>query len=413
MALHEVEDLIGLMSNSNQNKTLCSADCKYDRKEKFEDKKLDLVKCSYCTQPYHVDYADLNTGSFNDVWPCYTCRLVPSQVNSMQIVMKSIVTTLQKSIDTSSKTLDFITKKCESLENENKGLHERIDILNKQLQQKSTHCCMANNETPKLLLGDSLIKDVDESKLHGTEVVSLQGAKVSDILQGLNQKEGPYQQIYICAGTNDCATCEFDGEKVTKTYKDLIEVATKKVPSVNNVTISSIPPRCDDSEAQGRIEVINANLSSLATDTGAVFVNHDCTFKLQDGTPNDGYLVNDGPLLTTKGTNKVINNLKIPSKASANGNVCKSKSSRATNNPSVQVMTNDHKWQVVRNRKQSQSSRSRQERRNDESATQAARCWNCYETNHVARACRFSSPVTCYGCGESGHKRKFCTFTAK
>ena len=57
-----------------------------------------------------------------------------------------------------------------------------------------------------------------------------------------------------------------------------------------NVTISSIPPRSDDAVAQEHIEIVNANLNAIATEKGAKFINQDETFKLRDGTPNDGYL---------------------------------------------------------------------------------------------------------------------------
>ena len=125
MALHEMNGQSGSnIPGSKQNKALCSADCKHDRKEKKGNKKLDLIQCSYCKSSFHVDCIDLSKDTFNDVWPCFTCRLVPSQVHSMHQAMDSIVCTLQKSIETSSKTIDFITRKCESLESENKDLRQ-------------------------------------------------------------------------------------------------------------------------------------------------------------------------------------------------------------------------------------------------------------------------------------------------
>ena len=363
---------------------------------------------------------DLSKDTFNDVWPCFTCRLVPSQVHSMHQAMDSIVCTLQKSIETSSKTIDFITRKCESLESENKDLRQQIDALTKQLQQKVSPCNRGSTaDTTRLLLGDSLIKDVDESKLLRTDVLCLSGAKVKDVLRGLDRKKGPYEHIYICAGTNDCASEEFDGEAVTKAYKDLVTAATTKVTSAEHVTISSIPPRCDDMEAQDRIEAINANLNALAVDTGTLFVNHDATFKLQDGTPNDGYLVNDGPHLTFKGTNKLCTNLKVPCKPAVKGNVCKSKTT--VEKKSIGHHNDNDQWHEVKKRQRYPSSNihrngrhsSSVNGRHSSSVNTGARCWNCYESNHVARACRFSSPISCYSCGQSGHKSKFCSYVSQ
>ena len=414
MALHEMNGQSGSnIPGSKQNKALCSADCKHDRKEKKGNKKLDLIQCSYCKSSFHVDCIDLSKDTFNDVWPCFTCRLVPSQVHSMHQAMDSIVSTLQKSIETSSKTIDFMTRKCESLESENKDLRHQIDVLTKQVQQKVSPCCREGAaDTTRLLLGDSLIKDVDESKLLKTDVVCLPGAKLKDVLRGLNRKEGPFEHIYICAGTNDCASEEFDGETVTKAYKDLVTAATIKVPSAQNVTISSIPPRCDDVEAQDRIEAINANLNALAADTGALFVNHDATFKLRDGTPNDGYLVNDGPHLTFKGTNKLCKNLEVPSKPAVKGNVCKNKTT-VEKKSSAHHNNADYQWREVKKRQRYPTSNSHQSSRHSDSNNTGARCWNCYESNHVARACRFKSPISCHSCGQLGHKSKFCSYASQ
>lgn len=40
---------------------------------------------------------------------------------------------------------------------------------------------------------------------------------------------------------------------------------------------------------------------------------------------------------------------------------------------------------------------------------QFGNCWNCGESNHARRNCRFSYPVECYNCNRSGHKMKFCS----
>ncbi len=37
------------------------------------------------------------------------------------------------------------------------------------------------------------------------------------------------------------------------------------------------------------------------------------------------------------------------------------------------------------------------------------RCYNCYETNHLSRTCKFVGPVECYKCHMYGHKAKHHT----
>ena len=35
-------------------------------------------------------------------------------------------------------------------------------------------------------------------------------------------------------------------------------------------------------------------------------------------------------------------------------------------------------------------------------------CWNCGETNHLRKGCRYTAPLKCYLCRYSGHKQKQC-----
>ena len=403
--------------NANQGDLgICFVDCKHERKEKKEDDIIPCLQCSHCGHWYHFDCINLAKDDYNGIWPSYSCRKVPRFVVEMKQSIDTIISTLQKAVESSSEAIKLITKKCESLENENKDLRSQINVLGKQLQQKFTPCCSEQSNKPSLLVGDSLLRDVESSRLHKTDVTSLPSAKVKDVLQYLKNDKGTYQHIYICAGTNDCSSPDFDGENVTKTYQDLVATAKERVVNVENITISSIPPRTDDDEAQKRIEIINANLSTIATDAGTQFVNQDNTFKLHNGTPNDGYLVSDGKHLSFKGTNKLCLNMKIPLNSNANGDVCKRKNQRtlnkaSSNETSERKENSDQSWQVVRNRKR-WSPRKTQSNSQRQSSTResTARCWNCSETNHMASQCKFGGPIRCHTCGASGHKSKFCTW---
>ena len=99
-------------------------------------------------------------------------------------------------------------------------------------------------------------------------------------------------------------------ESVTK-VNHLVKVA--KQFSQEPVLLSSICPQTDNSSYQDEVESINAALSSIET-PGFKFVNNDQTFRLQDGSINDGYLYADGLHLSLSGTEQA-RNLKIGSYA--------------------------------------------------------------------------------------------------
>ena len=390
---------------------LCHELCKHERKEKKNNKIIERLQCSHCGKWFHFDCINLKKSEYHGVWPCDSCCLVPNHVIQMKQTIDLMMSTLQNSILTSDKALESITKKCDTLEKDNKELKSQIEKLTK-LFQNSQPCVCAADQNPSLVIGDLLLKDVDENKLQNSTVTSLPDGKTSDILQKLRNTTNSYQHIYICAGTNDCSAVDFNGENITKTYKDIVTTAKEKVSNPSNITISSIPPRSDDTVAQEHIEIINANLSAIATENGVHFVNQDDTFKLRDGTPNDGYLVADGPKLSVKGTNKLCANLKIPVKSKTSRNVCRTNNSKHAERNSFKTNDNppdndSQTWQVVQRRRQ------RPSKRNDTyQQSSSSRCWNCYENNHVSRNCRFSSPIRCHTCGILGHKSKFCSYSS-
>ena len=158
------------------------------------------------------------------------------------------------------------------------------------------------------MIGDSIIRDVDEHKLVTASAQSISGATIKDISNKISGDENRYKNIVICAGTNDC-TREINIDETAEQFSELLQVATEKVASVGNVTISSIPPRTANVERQQRVEELNTLLQDMTTKAGANFVSNDKSFRLADGQPNDGYLHNDGVHLNNRGTARMIRNL--------------------------------------------------------------------------------------------------------
>ena len=93
-------------------------------------------------------------------------------------------------------TKQYETKdaECTCLRNENIKLKAQLaDLTAKHYAQK-----------PDLVIGDSLLRGINQTKLARTHVTSLPGAKIKDVASNLARTEYKYNSIVICAGTNDC-----------------------------------------------------------------------------------------------------------------------------------------------------------------------------------------------------------------
>ena len=76
--------------------------------------------------------------------------------------------------------------------------------------------------------------------------------------------------------------------------------------------ISSICPRTNNPDTQSRIDAVNKRLKESRSLSDFAFIDNENIFRLQDGSINDGYLLNDGVQLTSRGSEKLATNLGVP-----------------------------------------------------------------------------------------------------
>ena len=107
-----------------------------------------MIQCSVCAEWFHTECVGLKKDATVGIWPCPSCRQIPKQ---------------------SKRSWEFYTAK------------------------------------PTLLIGDSLIRNVDENKLDNTIVRSMSGATIGDVHDELSIDDKLYKKIFVCAGTNDCS----------------------------------------------------------------------------------------------------------------------------------------------------------------------------------------------------------------
>ena len=379
--------------------------CKHERKPKKGNKSLNCIQCTVCFNWYHDDCVGVGKNELVGAWPCPPCRMVPSYVKQMFAMVSSLTATvndLKVVCETSADQLIKLKREYEDMRTENDDLKRQIEELTRKIKEKEKEVFTEGN-CCHLVIGDSLLRSVDESKLQNTTVQCLQGAEVSDVLQRLNENDDFFMDVTVCVGTNDCSNDgNFTAVAVTDTYRQLIDVASKKVQDISKVKVVSIPPRGDDPSKQERVASLNASLCNLAQETGAKFINNDPVFTLQDGTPNDGYMCRDNLHLNVNGTNRLAKNMGLLVKEQFKGNVCKDNG--------VQIKPRND-WAKVAQRPvlTQRSTQGRYNQHHQSTNGQIKRkCWNCGETNHNSYNCRHGHPIKCNQCHSLGHKAKFC-----
>ena len=161
------------------------------------------------------------------------------------------------------------------------------------------------------VLGSSIIRDVDQNKLVATKCICIPGGHIKDIQGKVDQfpAGNTLCRAVLVVGGNDC-----DGRQDTPIsdilaqYKDQIEGAKSIATSV---TVSSVCPRRKSTELNECIDTLNAGLQGLCDDLQVEYVDHSHSFKLQDGTFNEGFILPDGVHLTRAATNKLVSNLRL------------------------------------------------------------------------------------------------------
>ena len=353
-----------------------------------------------------------NNDSPPSFWCCPKCRQMPGNVETLLAKVCIVVDKMEeinRSHEESIRLFENVKQECEALRNENRSLKKNLNELSEKLD------AAANIDVPSLLIGDSLIKEVDETKLIDTQVKSIPGAKASDILKKFDEiDEDRFREVFICTGTNDCSDNDSKVEDVASVIKDIVSKAKSRVSDPKNIKISSVPPRSDSNMSQEKVERLNASIVTIAEDSGITYVDNDRTFKLADGTPNDGYLQADGIHLTNKGINRLARNMKLKLLSNV-ANVCKAhtirnKSGNKTSAPKSDDNSDNNNWNLVQRRSRSSRQRLSPKRGNKMNQENSASCWFCGETNHVSRNCRHGQEIKCHRCGGAGHKEKVCVW---
>ncbi len=381
----------------NPGPTMCTPDCKHNRQSKGE-----MIRCCACACWFHEDCMGITSDEETGVWPCPECRLTGVRLKSLMGTVEDL-----------SNLVGKLSSSIEKLDRERKDdvakLYKQIETLTKENAELSNKIA---NSTPTLpdersrpksiVVGDSLVKDLDEKKLVDTDVDYQRDARVLDVIGKIKNLPTGYSHIALVVGGNDCdGEARPSGTDIVSSYGRLVDVAKQKA---RDVTVSSILPRIRSEDTRERIQAVNAGLVVLCREKGVTFANNDPYFVFADGSVNEGYIEEDGVHLTRSGLNKLAMTMNLKPKNLAKGVYGKSTVGTCDGGQWETPRQDRGHGDLHRQGQTRHQQTSSHLRRNDD-----IRCYYCYERGHVKGNCRHGREVRCNSCGRLGHKMKFCS----
>ncbi len=376
----------------NPGPAVCTPECKHKGLPKG-----DMIRCCSCAICFHESCVEITSEEERGIWPCPECRLTGALVKSV----KSAVEDLAELV---GKLNEQIEKLDQERRNDVENLSAQIENLtqvNAALSNKianSTPAVPDKRQHPKtIVLGDSLVKDLDKEKLVDTDVQYQRDARIVDVIGKINTLSGDYSHIALVVGGNDCdGEARPSGTDIVSSYGRLVDVAKQKA---REVTVSSIPPRTRSKDTREKIQAVNAGPVALCREKEVKFVNKDPFFVFEDGSVNEGYIEPDGIHLTRSGLNK----MDLKPKDATTGVYGKSDVGTRVDGVRASTRQDSRESDSQRQGLARHHQTSNHSRRKDDT-----RCYYCYERGHVKGNCRHGREVRCNGCRRLGHKMKFC-----
>ena len=226
------------------------------------------------------------------VWPCPDCRHLAREVKSAKEDIQKLVTAINDLKNVLRiQSEHYQTEKLNqnmtitSIEKDNATLLTKNSELEDRLRGSSRNSQESSNESASktLIIGTSLLRNLDEGKLDQSEVRSLSGAKMRDIateLEAMASDGLHYGRVVILAGGNDAAQPveSLDLESTMTAFNDAV-VAAKKLS--NDVAVTEIPPRFKPPHAKDNISALNANIVAAASELSIEYVSNQNYFLLQ------------------------------------------------------------------------------------------------------------------------------------
>jgi hypothetical protein len=387
---HDNDDMV-------KSSIFCISDCKLSHRK-------NMIRCMHCMLWCHLRCVG-EPNSYQGVWSCFECRVNSKQNSALSGMVAELLTQVRDlnitvadiRNDTSllKSELKSTNENLSKLKSENSSL--KAEILSLRAKQTAAAPVTTNNITTDLLIGSSVIRNVDADSANELQINCLPGLKFKGVhdkiteLISLNRK---YDTVHIIAGTSDSKLSDSSPQTIANDAKEAVETALKLA---NNVQLSSILPRLDDETASQKAETANVYLKELCEQNEKVtFCNLSGSFVLADGNVNDALLMPDGVHPNYNGTQKIIANMKLPAKVRRF-----QPRQQPEFNRRIPPLLSSGNYQGANQWMQRQSQYRRQPWNQPD-------CKNCLENGHDTYQCPRTARLMCYNCRSIGHKQQHC-----
>ena len=295
------------------------------------------VRCTLCNIWHHNDC--VNEPLSGLVWTCPKCSTIAPLIAKLQddvaLIKETNITKIrevQELKDNQAQMMELLKKISTQLDNESQlrmkaeqelaGARSQLTELNKQLADQQIRSNELKNAPPtdpsqltpsapplppSLLLGTSLLRNVDPKKVKNWDIIAKGGAKIEDLQKAIEAipDDKTYEKVVIVAGSIDIE--DKSEHDVILNYQSLAVSASLRS---QNVVISSILPRTDK-DLGIKTKSINDKLNEMCNKDGFTFVNNDSSFLLMNGKVNEANLTKDGLHLTKRGVDHLLTNLEV------------------------------------------------------------------------------------------------------
>lgn len=264
------------------------------------------------------------------IWTCFECRQLMPCIKALQ----REIGTLKENQGQMMDMLQKITKNFEAEERQRIKAEEELAAVKSQLsdlakltnerlcthERTTTTSIVSHHQAPptapplrNLLLGTSLLRNVDQAKLDNWEIKAKSGATIDEIHKELIDipESQTYNEIVMV-----CGSIDIESKEAAATIQDYQALITSASMISKKITISSILPRTDKTLSE-KAKVVNGMLKDLCTKEGYDFVENDPSFHLMNGEVNDAFLTHDGLHLTKRGVDSLLRNCRVLQHGSA------------------------------------------------------------------------------------------------
>ena len=262
--------------------------------------------CIICRRTYHYTCAGAKSRS---VFTCPICVSAVTNIDRLSKIADDLEKSYSLKYDELKKELDKKAAQCSENEKEIAALKKEVADLKSQTGM-SSGASKSTDEgggtaTAHLVLADSILRDVDITKLKDTTFVSQSGAKISNLRDKLNSHHGSsFDSITLHVATNDLESISEHPDKIPDVIEEYSKLIDDAKAMTSTVKVSSVCPRLDG--CSELVAPFNAALGVLCQESEVNFVDHTPSFTLSDGVINDGYIWRNGPHLTRPGVNRLI-----------------------------------------------------------------------------------------------------------